>query len=152
MEKFLNGRSKILFATAIINAIVFLLFIPELVEYSKYMSNISMLNPEFIRVIPTMIFYVIGGHAFIQFNFTIILILLFAALANVVGFVYKKEEFNFMAMGLYLMISCMSLYVFHPFGILLLVLLFLLTCIGYVDQYAIKNDLNKMKKTKKSSK
>lgn len=152
MEKFLNGRSKILFATAIINAIVFLLFIPELVEYSKYMSNISMLNPEFIRVIPTMIFYVIGGHAFIQFNFTIILILLFAALANVVGFVYKKEEFNFMAMGLYLMISCMSLYVFHPFGILLLVLLFLLTCIGYVDQYAIKNDLNKIKKTKKSSK
>lgn len=152
MKIFLSERSKILFATAIVNAVIFLLFIPELVEYSKYMSNLSVLNPEYIKVIPTMIFYVIGGHAFIQFNFTIILILLFAALANVVGFIYKKEEFNFMALGLYLMISCMSLYVFHPFGILLLVLLFLLTCIGYVDQYTIKNDLNKMKKSKKSSK
>ena len=149
MKKFLESRSKILFATAIINAVLFLILIPELLEYSKYISNIACPNPEFGRILPTMIFYVIGGHAFVQFNFTIILILLFAALFNVVGFVYKKEEFNFMAMGLYLMISCMSIYVFHMWGTLLLILLFALSAIGYVDQYTMNKNLKKQKKQEK---
>ena len=147
MRKFLESRSKILFATAIINAVLFLILIPELLEYSKYISNVACPNPEFGRILPTMIFYVIGGHAFVQFNFTIILILLFAALFNVVGFVYKKEEFNFMAMGLYLMISCMSMYVFHMWGTLLLILLFVLSAIGYVDQYTMNKNSKKQKKS-----
>ena len=147
MRKFLESRSKILFATAIINAVLFLILIPELLEYSKYISNVACPNPEFDRILPTMIFYVIGGHAFVQFNFTIILILLFAALFNVVGFVYKKEEFNFMAMGLYLMISCMSMYVFHMWGTLLLILLFVLSAIGYVDQYTMNKNSKKQKKS-----
>ena len=149
MKKFLKNRSKLLFAVAILNAVLFLLFIPELLEYSKYMSNLSESNPEFTRIIPTMIFYVIGGHAFVQFNFTIILILLFAAIANIVGFIYKKEEFNFIAIGLYLMISCMSLYVFKPFGVILLVLLLTLSIIGYLDQYSIDEEKNTKKKKSK---
>ena len=149
MKSFLEKRSKVLLAVAILNAILFLLFIPELLEYSKYMSNLSIYNPEFINVIPTMIFYVIGGHAFVQFNFTIILILLIASLFNVSGYIYKKAEFNFIAIGLYLMISIMSLYVFHPFGVLLLALLFILSIIGYVDQYTIDDKLDKNKKTNK---
>lgn len=152
MKKFLDSRSKILFATAIINAVLFLLFIPELLEYSKYISNVACPNPEFIRIIPTMIFYVIGGHAFVQFNFTIILILLFAALFNVVGFIYKREEFNFIAMGLYLMISCMAMYIFHIFGVLLLVLLFSLSLIGYLDQYIINNKVAAKKQKKQVNK
>ena len=140
MKKFLESRSKILFATAIVNAFLFLILIPELLEYSKYISNFSCSNPQFERILPTMIFYVIGGHSFVQFNFTIILILLFAALFNVVGFIYKREEFNFMAMGLYLMISCMSMYVFHVWGTLLLILLFVLSAIGYVDQYTMNKE------------
>ena len=149
MRKFLESRSKILFATAIINAVLFFILIPELLEYSKYISSVACSNPEFGRILPTMIFYVIGGHAFVQFNFTIILILLFAALFNVVGFVYKKEEFNFMAMGLYLMISCMSMYVFHMWGTLLLILLFVLSAIGYVDQYTMNKNSKKQKKSSK---
>ena len=149
MKKFLESRSKILFATAIVNAFLFLILIPELLEYSKYISNIACSNPQFERIIPSMIFYVIRGHTFIQFNFTIILILLFAALFNVVGFIYKREEFNFMAMGLYLMISCMSMYVFHVWGTLLLILLFVLSAIGYVDQYTMNKELKKQKKASK---
>ena len=144
MKNFLKERSKILFAVAVLNAILFLIFIPELLEYSKYMANYSS-NIEFQRIIPTMIIYVIGGHAFIQFNFIIILIILFAALANVVGFIYKREEFNFISIGLYLMISCMSLYVFKPFGILLLILLFTLSIIGYMDQYNINTNIKRKK-------
>ena len=150
MKSFLEKRSKVLLSVAILNAILFLLFIPELLEYSKYMSNLSVMNPVIMRVIPTMIFYVIGGHVFIQFNFTIILILLFAALFNVAGYIYKKAEFNFIAIGLYLMTSIMSLYVFYPFGVLLLALLFILSIIGYVDQYTIeKKSVTKKKTTNK---
>lgn len=145
MEKFLNERSKILFAAAIVNAVIFLLFIPELLEYSRYVSDLSCLNPEFSRIIPTMIFYVIGGHAFVQFNFFVILIMMFAALFNIVGFIYKKEEFNFMAIGLYLILTCVSAYVFHIFGVILLMLLFLLSIIGYVDQYSINRKAKKKK-------
>ena len=149
MKIFLEKRSKILFAVAILNAVLFLLFIPELLEYSKYISDLSCPNPQFERIIPTMIFYVIGGHSFVQFNFTIVLILLFAALFNIVGFIYKREELNFMAMGLYLMISCMSMYVFHACGTLLLILLFTLSAIGYVDQYMINKETKNKKKSNK---
>ena len=148
MKKILEGRSKILFAVAILNAVIFLIFIPELLEYSRYMSNLSCLNPEFDRIIPTMIIYVIGGHSFVQFNFVIISIMMIAALCNIIGFIYKKQEFNFMAIGLYLIIGCMSIYVFHIFGTLFLVLLFILSIIGYIDQYNV-NDIKPKKKTSK---
>ena len=150
MKDFLKSRSKILFAVAILNVVVFLLFIPELLEYSKYVSNLSCLNPEFNKVIPTMIFYVIGGHSFIQFNFLLIIIMMFAALANIAGFIYKKEEFNFIAIGLYLIIGCISAYVFHICGVMLLMLLFILSIIGYVDQYTINKESKK--KSKKATK
>ena len=155
MKKILEDRSKILFAVAIINTIIFFVFIPELLEYSRFISNVSCLNPVFDRVIPTMIIYVIGGHNFVQFNFIIIILMMLAALTNIIGFIYKRQEFNFFSIALYLIISCMSLYVFYPFGILFLSLLFILSVIGYVDQYAIDliSDSKKaLKPTKKENK
>ena len=60
-----------------------------------------------------------------------------ATLFNIAGFFYDKQEFNFMAIGLFLMVSCMGCYVFSSLGTTLLILLFILSVMGYIDQYKI---------------
>ena len=137
MKEFLKGKSKILFATAILSTVLFILCIPSVLEYSKFISY--MANPMYDNYAANLVYCVLGGQMIFQFTFVVLVIVMIAALFNIAGFIYNKHELNFMAIGLFLMVTCMGCYVFSSCGTTLLLLLFMLSIMGYADQYNITN-------------
>lgn len=133
MKAYLKGKSKILFATAILSTILFIICIPTVLEYSRFVAfTTTVTQGDFTT---RLVHCVLGGQMFFQFTFVILILIMIAALFNIAGFLYGRHEFNFMAIGLFLMVSCMGCYVFSSCGTTLLLLLVILSIIGYVDQY-----------------
>ena len=133
MKAYLKGKSKILFATAILSTVLFIICIPTVLEYSRFVAfTTTVTQGDFTT---RLVQCVLGGQMFFQFTFVMLILIMVAALFNIAGFIYNKHELNFISIGLFLMVSCMGCYVFSSCGTTLLILLFILSIIGYVDQY-----------------
>ena len=108
MKELLKDRSKIFFATAIVSTAIFILCIPVLLEYSKYMSYTRFVGLQVENFTTRTVYCILGGNMYVQFNFAVIAIIMIAALFNVVGFIFKKREFNFMAICLFLILNLLK--------------------------------------------
>ena len=147
MRNFFNERSKILFALAIISLILFILCIPELLNYSKYLSYVGYVDAEFEMESLTLssIFNIMitgfAGSMSVQFNCFVFSIIMIASFFNIFGFLLKKYNLNFISIGLYVVILCTSVYVFDILGLLLLIMLLILNTIAYIDQMRLNKKL-----------
>lgn len=149
MKKFLKNRSKILFVVAILSLLLFVLSLPELINYSEYMSYMGMVDEEVYdkildntNLLNIMNTSISGGLLYV-FNSMAFVLMMVASLTSIVGFLFKKLESIFISIGLYVMIICMSIYMFDPVGIIILIILLILNILGYMEQYKINNKMKK---------
>ena len=78
-------------------------------------------------------------EAFQEFSLIFSCIFVFITLFNLVGYIYNKNEFIFISIGLSVIVMCMSIYVSKPIFIILILLATILNILGYIEQ----NNMNK---------
>ena len=143
MEKFkyfIKTRSKILFISSIISAILFILILPEFLKYSDFINHFTdtvSLNTN-DSTIGEVIWSTHATEAFQEFSLIFSCIFVFITLFNLVGYIYKKNEFIFISIGLSVVVTCMSIYVAAPIFIVLIALATILNIIGYIEQEHLK--------------
>jgi len=140
VKDFIKTRSKILFFSSIISAILFVLILPEFLKYSDFIHHFSdsvTLNTN-DQTIGEIIWSTHSSEAFQEFNLMFSCIFVFITLFNIVGYIYKKNEFIFISIGLSIVVTCMSIYVTNPIFIILIALATALNVIGYIEQEHLK--------------
>ena len=141
IKDFINQRSKILLISSITSFVLFSILMPEFVYYSNFIKHVS--SHDYISLematesIGELIWSTHSTEAIQEFNLMFSCIFVFIALFNMVGYVYKKNEFIFISIGLSIVVTCMSIYVTSKFYILLILLATILNAIGYVEQNRI---------------
>ncbi len=76
-------------------------------------------------------------EAFQEFSLIFSCIFSFISLFNLVGYIYKKNEFIFISIGLGIIVTCMSIYVADPIFIVLIACSTILNILGYIEQYRL---------------
>ena len=76
-------------------------------------------------------------EAFQEFTLIFSSIFVFITLFNLVGYIYKKNEFIFISVGLGIIVTCMSVYVADLVFVILIALATILNILGYIEQYLI---------------
>jgi hypothetical protein len=74
-------------------------------------------------------------EAFQEFNLIFSSIFVFITLFNLVGYIYNKNEFIFISVGLGVIVTCMSVYVAELVFVILIALATVLNILGYIEQY-----------------
>lgn len=141
IQNFIKTRSKILFVSFIISAILFILIIPEFLHYSDFIKGITNSNNIALNVTDATVGEIIWSthatEAFQEFSLIFSCIFVFISLFNLVGYIYKKNEFIFISIGLGIIVTCMSVYVADPIFVTLISLSTILSIFGYVEQYKL---------------
>ena len=141
IKNFIKCRSKLLFISFIISLILFLLIIPEFLKYSDFVKHIMDPNYSQIEItdatIGELIWSTHATEAFQEFNLIFSSIFVFITLFNLVGYIYNKNEFIFISVGLGIIITCMSVYVADLVFVILIGLATILNILGYIEQYLI---------------
>jgi len=141
IKNFIKCRSKLLFISFIISLILFLLIIPEFLKYSDFVKHIMDPNYSQIEISDATLGEIIWNthatEAFQEFTLIFSSIYVFITLFNFVGYIYKKNEFIFISVGLGIIVTCMSIYVADLVFIILIALATVLNVLGYIEQYLI---------------
>ena len=141
IQNFIKTRSKILFVSFIISAILFVLIIPEFLYYSDFIKGITNSNTIAAEITDATVGEIIWAthatEAFQEFSLIFSCIFVFISLFNLVGYIYKKNEFIFISIGLGIIVTCMSVYVAAPIFVALIALSTILNIFGYVEQYRL---------------
>ena len=141
IQNFIKTRSKILFISFIISSIIFILMIPEFLYYSDFIKGITNSNTIAVDVTDATLGEIIWSthatEAFQEFSLIFSCIFVFISLFNLVGYIYKKNEFIFISIGLGIIVTCMSIYVASPIFIVLIALATILNIVGYIEQYKL---------------
>ena len=141
IKNFIKTRSKILFVSFIISAILFILIIPEFLYYSDFIKGMTNSNTIAVEVTDATVGEIIWSthatEAFQEFSLIFSCIFIFISLFNLVGYIYKKSEFIFISIGLGIIVTCMSVYVAAPIFVILIALATILNIFGYVEQYKL---------------
>lgn len=151
MKKFIKERSKILLVATIISIILFVLCIPELINYSKSVNEEVMLYNEFmvekanIEADAMAIALRTGDFLTVMLFYNLMMFgtLMVASAFNIVGYVYKKLEFQLMSIIFFTINLFANLYLMDIGGILIFSLLIILIIFGYVGQYRIQKRMTK---------
>ena len=151
MKKFIKERSKILLVATIISIILFVLCIPELINYSKSVNEEVMLYNEFmvekanIEADAMAIALRTGDFLTVMLFYNLMMFgtLMVASAFNIVGYVYKKLEFQLMSIVFFTINLFTNLYLMDIGGILIFSLLIILNIFGYVGQYRIQKRITK---------
>lgn len=151
MKKFIKERSKILLVATIISIILFVLCIPELINYSKSVNEEVMLYSEFmvekanIEADAMAIALRTGDFLTVMLFYNLMMFgtLMVASAFNIVGYVYKKLEFQLMSIVFFTINLFTNLYLMDIGGILIFSLLIILNIFGYVGQYRIQKRITK---------
>ena len=136
IKDFIRNRSKILFISSLISAVLFVLILPEFLKYSDFVNHFTdsiSLNTN-DSTIGEVIWATHANEAFQEFSLIFSCIFVFITLFNLVGYLYKKSEFIFISIGLSVVVTCMSIYVASPIFIILIALATILNIIGYIEQ------------------
>jgi len=143
IKNFIKTRSKLLFVSFIVSAILFVLILPEFLHYSDFIGKIldqSAISTEITdATLGEIIWSTHAKEAVQEFNLIFSCIFVFITLFNLVGYIYNKNEFIFISIGLGVIVTCMSIYVSKPIFIVLILLATILNLLGYIEQ----NNLNK---------
>ena len=133
MKKFISERNKILFASAIISIIFmilsYILVIKDMGYLRLFFPTVQMGRIESEAVL-------LSCHATMYLSFYSIIsniLLLFMSLFNLAGYVAKRQEFNFISIGIGLFTSLILLFYIAPLANVLLLLNVLLTILGIID-------------------
>lgn len=141
LQNFIKTRSKLLFISFIISAILFILIIPEFLYYSDFIKGITNSNTIAVDVTDATVGEIIWSthatEAFQEFSLIFSCIFVFISLFNLVGYIYKNNEFIFISIGLEIIVTCMSVYVAAPIFVILIALSTVLNIFGYVEQYKL---------------
>ena len=144
IQNFIKTRSKILFISFIISAILFILIIPEFLYYSDFIKGITNSNTISAEITDATVGEIIWAahatEAFQEFSLIFSCIFVFISLFNLVGYIYKKNEFIFISIGLGIIVTCMSVYVAAPIFVILIALSTILNIFGYVEQYKLNHN------------
>lgn len=139
IKNFIKCRSKLLFISFIISLILFLLIIPEFLHYSDFIKNIMDPNYPRLEITDATLGQIIwdthATEAFQEFNLIFSSIFVFITLFNLVGYIYNKNEFIFISVGLGVIVTCMSVYVAELVFVILIALATVLNILGYIEQY-----------------
>ena len=141
IKNFIKCRSKLLFISFIISLVLFLLIIPEFLHYSDFVKH--LMDPNYTQIeitdatIGELIWNTHATEAFEEFTLIFSSIFVFITLFNLVGYIYKKNEFIFISIGLGIIVTCMSVYVADLVFIILIALATILNVLGYIEQYLI---------------
>lgn len=141
IKNFIKCRSKLLFISFIISLVLFLLIIPEFLKYSDFVKHI--MDPKYSQIeitdatIGELIWNTHATEAFQEFNLIFSSIFVFITLFNLVGYIYKRNEFIFISIGLGVIVTCMSVYVSDLVFIVLIGLSTILNILGYIEQHLI---------------
>ena len=143
IENFIKTRSKLLFISFIISLVLFTLILPEFLHYSDFVNH--LIESEGIQMeiteatVGEVIWSTHATEAFEEFSLIFSCIFVFISLFNLVGYIYKKNEFIFISIGLGIIVTCMSIYVADPIFIVLIVCSTILNILGYIEQYRLDN-------------
>ncbi len=141
IKNFIKCRRKLLFISFIISLVLFLLIIPKFLKYSDFVKHI--IDPNYSQIAVTdatigeLIWNTHATESFQEFTLIFSSIFLFITLFNLAGYIYKKNEFIFISIGLGIIITCMSVYVADLVFIILIALATVLNILGYIEQYFI---------------
>lgn len=128
-----------MFISFIISLILFLLIIPEFLHYSDFIKNIMDPNYPRLEITDATLGQIIwdthATEAFQEFNLIFSSIFVFITLFNLVGYIYNKNEFIFISVGLGVIVTCMSVYVAELVFVILIALATVLNILGYIEQY-----------------
>lgn len=149
MKRFIKERSKILLIATILSLILFVLCIPELINYSKsineeqllfnqYMLGTSSANIDTMALVSADFLTITLFYNLIMFG-----LLMVASAFNIVGYVYKKLEFQLISIVFFTINLFTNLYLMDIGGILVFSLLIILNIFGYVGQYKIQKKMTK---------
>ena len=120
---------------------LFLLIIPEFLHYSDFVKHIMDPNYSQIEItdatIGELIWSTHATEAFQEFNLIFSSIFVFITLFNLVGYIYNKNEFIFISIGLGIIVTCMSVYVADLIFVILIGLATILNILGYIEQHFI---------------
>jgi len=139
LKQFIKKRSKILLASCILSLILFILICPQLVNYSNYINNgmkFDLKSMNSLEFDDTMVKSTFVGMNIYEFNIITSSLLIFITLYNIVGYLYKKNEFILISVGLSVALACMSLYIEDFMGIT--ILFAILNIMGYIEQMKIQ--------------
>lgn len=139
-KNFVKTRSKLLFISSIVSAVLFVLILPEFLKYSDFINHFSDTATLTTNdaTIGEIIWSTHSTEAYQEFNLIFSCIFVFITLFNIVGYVYNKNEFIFISIGLSIVVTCMSIYVTTPMFIALISLCTILNILGYVEQVNLK--------------
>ena len=139
-KNFVKTRSKLLFISSIVSAVLFVLILPEFLKYSDFINHFSDTATLTTNdaTIGEIIWSTHSTEAYQEFNLIFSCIFVFITLFNIVGYVYNKNEFIFISIGLSIVVTCMSIYVTTPMFIALISLCTILNILGYVEQENLK--------------
>ncbi len=146
MKKFIKERSKVMLMIAIISVILFVLAIPDLLNYSRFIKDSveGLSNPQINSVDTNIIFLSVLTTSVLEFNLIATLILIFATIFNISGYIHNKEELTFISVGLLVVLFCIFSYACSITGLIFLLLLLVLNLLGYLDQRCLNmKDCNK---------
>ncbi len=141
IKDFVKKRSKLLFVSFIISLVLFMLMLPEFLHYSDFINH--LIDAEGIQMevteatIGEVIWSTHATEAFEEFSLIFSCIFVFISLFNLVGYIYKKNEFIFISIGLSVIVTCMSIYVADPIFIILIACATILSTLGYIEQYKL---------------
>lgn len=137
-KNFIENRSRILFISSLISVLLFILILPEFLHYSDYIKNI--IEPANIdasiaeSTIGEVIWSTHAVEAFEEFSLISSCILVFILLFNLAGYMFKKNEFIFISIGLSIIMTCMSIYLSNIIFIISISLATILNVLGYIEQ------------------
>lgn len=138
IKDFIKKRSKILFFSSIISVILFILLIPEFLNYSEFVKVFVKSSQTAIDVTNSTLGEVIwethSNEIFHEFSIIFSCLYVFVSLFNIVGYIYKKTEFIFISVGLGVVVTCMSIYVSNIIFVVLIALCTILNIMGYTEQ------------------
>ena len=144
IQNFIKQRSKILLVSFILSVVLFILILPEFLTYSDFINHIINYEEFNMEVTEATLGEVIWSthsvEAHQEFNLMFSCIFVFISLFNLVGYIYKKNEFIFISIGLGILVTCMSISVTNPSFIILITLSTILNVFGYIEQYNLNKE------------
>ena len=145
INDFIEQRSRVLFVSFLISILLFILILPEFLHYSDYIRDITTNNNINTSIseatIGELIWTKHATEAFEEFSLISSSVFVFILLFNLAGYIFRKNEFIFISIGLSIMITCMSIYLLNTVFIISIILATILNIIGYIDQINLdKND------------
>lgn len=140
-KNFIENRSRILFISSLISILLFILILPEFLHYSDYVKQhidpASLDTSVIEETLGEIIWSTHAVEAFEQFTLISSSILVFILLFNLVGYIFKKNEFIFISIGLSIIMTCMSIYLLNITFIICIALATILNILGYIEQYKL---------------